>query len=183
MRAVVHDWMRPSRLQVPLCNIEDRRRHARWTVGEVAARRRHWHLPFPRHPATSPSPQAASQSLCHETTCGWSSRRLGRPRTWRTQARISARSVRTDAATSDWRPNSHAPKPDEEDAPLRRDAPRHHRHHDVSAADGRRPRHAHVARQLSNALQAAGGSNCQCRLALPVRGPGCSLSPPTPHRD
>ena len=43
--------------------------------------------------------------------------------------------------------------------------------------------HAHVARQLSNALQAAGGSNCQCRLALPVRGPGCSLSPPTPHRD
>ena len=40
-------------------------------------------------------------------------------------------------------------------APLHRDAPRHHRHHDVSAADGRRPRHAHVARQLSNALQAA----------------------------
>ena len=53
-------------------------------------------------------------------------------------------------------------------APLHRDAPRHHRHHDVSAADGRRPRHAHVARQHSNALQAAGGSNCQCRLALPV---------------
>eukprot|EP00312_Isochrysidales_sp_CCMP1244_P031746 CAMPEP_0202805340 /NCGR_PEP_ID=MMETSP1388-20130828/104087_1 /ASSEMBLY_ACC=CAM_ASM_000864 /TAXON_ID=37098 /ORGANISM="Isochrysis sp, Strain CCMP1244" /LENGTH=63 /DNA_ID=CAMNT_0049475327 /DNA_START=859 /DNA_END=1046 /DNA_ORIENTATION=+ len=47
-------------------------------------------LPSPL-PATSPSPQAASQSLCHETTCGWSSRRLGRPRTWRTQARISAR--------------------------------------------------------------------------------------------
>ena len=63
-------------------------------------------------------------------------------------------------------------------APLHRDAPRHHRHHDVSAADGRRPRHAHVARQLSIALQVAGGSNCQCRLALPVRGPNCSLSPP-----
>ena len=76
--------------------------------------------------------------------------------------------------------NSSEPK-QRRDAPLHRDAPRHHRHHDVSAADGRRPRHAHVARQLSNALQAAGGSNCQCRLALPVRGPGCSLSlPPLP---
>ena len=73
--------------------------------------------------------------------------------------------------------NSSEPR-QRRDAPLHRDAPRHHRHHDVSAADGRRPRHAHVARQLSNALQAAGGSNCQCRLALPVRGPGCSLSPP-----
>ena len=63
--------------------------------------------------------------------------------------------------------NSSEPK-QRRDAPLHRDAPRHHRHHDVSAADGRRPRHAHVARQHSNALQAAGGSNCQWRLALPV---------------
>ena len=50
--------------------------------------------------------------------------------------------------------NSSEPR-QRRDAPLHRDAPRHHRHHDVSAADGRRPRHAHVARQLSNALQAA----------------------------
>ena len=65
-------------------------------------------------------------------------------------------------------------------APLHRDAPRHHRHHDVSAADGHRPRHAHVARQLSNALQAAAAPTVNVVSHYRYAGLAALSPPPLP---
>ena len=75
--------------------------------------------------------------------------------------------------------NSSEPK-QRRDAPLHRDAPRHHRHHDV-AADGRRPRHRAPALQrrrdpclaCSNvAILAIGARAGAQRAGAPRRGVG-----------